>query len=67
MDLKITFEENKECYSNLKFIDAFVAQLQICEITGNQCGTDAWMVGRPCKCNACQVYLKYKEMLDKNK
>lgn len=28
-----------------------------CEITGNECGTDTWMKGRPCKCDQCQAYL----------
>jgi hypothetical protein len=28
-----------------------------CERTGNECGTDTWMKGRPCKCDQCQAYL----------
>lgn len=28
-----------------------------CEITGNPCGTDTWVVGRPCQCNPCQRYV----------
>jgi hypothetical protein len=25
-----------------------------CEITKNECGTDTWMAGRPCKCKPCR-------------
>ena len=29
-----------------------------CRITGNQCGTDTWMVGHPCQCDNCQAWLR---------
>lgn len=28
-----------------------------CEVTGNPCGTDTWMMGRPCVCKACSSML----------
>ena len=28
-----------------------------CKITGNECGTDTWMEGRPCLCENCQRWL----------
>ena len=31
-----------------------------CEVTGNACGTDAWLVGQSCKCSPCQAYLAGK-------
>jgi hypothetical protein len=29
-----------------------------CEKSGNPCGTDTWMVGHSCPCNACQRWLE---------
>lgn len=29
-----------------------------CLITRNECGTDTWMVGHPCRCSHCQAWLK---------
>ena len=28
-----------------------------CKITGHRCGTDTWMIGRPCLCESCQQWL----------
>ncbi len=28
-----------------------------CQKSGNPCGTDTWVVGRPCKCEHCTAYL----------
>ena len=28
-----------------------------CHITGNLCGTDTWVPGKPCRCPACTVYM----------
>lgn len=29
-----------------------------CEVTGNICGTGAWMTGGGCKCGQCEKYLQ---------
>jgi len=34
-----------------------VTDVERCEITNNPCGTDTWVVGRPCRCNPCQRYV----------
>lgn len=33
-----------------------------CLHTGNPCGTDTWMVGHPCKCVECQLYIAKQEL-----
>jgi hypothetical protein len=29
----------------------------LCEITGNPSGTDTWMTGKPCHCQACASWM----------
>lgn len=29
-----------------------------CFVTKNQCGTDTWMIGRPCQCPNCKLFLE---------
>jgi hypothetical protein len=48
----------------LPFVAPLKGPVVRCEITLNPCGTDTWAVGRPCKCKACQAYLKAKEILE---
>lgn len=31
------------------------AKLRRCQVTGNPCGTDTIMVGRPCRCDVCEL------------
>ncbi len=28
-----------------------------CKVTNNPCGTDTWVIGRPCKCSHCQAWV----------
>lgn len=28
-----------------------------CEVTGNPCGSDTWIVGHDCECTTCQVFV----------
>lgn len=29
----------------------------LCLITNNECGTDTWQTGSPCRCNNCQLFI----------
>lgn len=37
---------------------------QRCLITGNECGSDTWMAGQPCRCQACQAFLNRRPDFD---
>jgi hypothetical protein len=38
-----------------------------CLVTGHICGTDTWMVGGGCECEACLVYAPLKTRWSYNK
>lgn len=31
-----------------------------CQVTGNPCGTDTWVVGHPCECGTCYLWLRLR-------
>jgi hypothetical protein len=33
-----------------------------CLVTKNRCGSDTWMVGRPCQCDTCFAWLRLSEV-----
>lgn len=72
-DLLLILDLTEQLYSSMTECEEYREAIEFlingcsvirCKKTGSPSGTDTWMVGNPCDCSSCKVYLYLQELIE---